>query len=456
LLTLPQMQHDLAVLHATVRAGHPAVGRYRPVAYLDSCAAATRALLTGPLTARQFRAVLRPYVAAIGCGHTSIQPATAALKAAKGQAPFVLPLRFFADSSRLFVAAAPGVAPEKIRPGEEIISLDQRPAPVIVRDLLVAVPSDGFNQTHRRYALQHHGAVYYALTYGLPETHDLTLRDPATGQLRTVALGRADVDTAAGRLAERRLRPLPVPGEQVVRQAPFGRLSVLPGAPAVGVLTLTTLTGRQKAFYRAAFAEIRQRNLRHLVLDLRGNGGGGVFTSNTLLRYLLPHPYRFVFETTLAQRRIRRRLHMDFWERTTPALLSFTPDQRWFHGRHQFRTRYRPRRQRFAGQLLVLTDGGTFSMGSYVAAYLQQLGGATVVGEETGGGAAGSNAMLEGQLVLPESRQRLRFPVYRIVHQTPPADTGRGVMPDVPVAPTLADLLQQRDPVLEAARSLVK
>ena len=456
LLTPAQMHHDLSVLHAAVKDGHPALGLYHPVAYLDSCAVATRARLTGPLTPRQFRAVLRPYVAAIGCGHTSIQPAAAALQAAKGQPPFVLPLRFFVDSSRLFVAAAPGVAPEKVRPGDEIISIDEHPAAIIVRDILAAVPSDGLNQTHRRYTLQDNGAVYYALTYDLRDTYRLTLRNATTPFPHSTELSRTDVDTAAIRPATARLRPLPVPGTQVIQQEKFGSFSLLPGTPAVGVLKLTTLTGRQKAFYKTTFAEVRRRSLRHLVLDLRGNGGGNVFTSNALLRYLLPKPYRFVFETTPAQRRMRHRLKMDFWERITPALLSFTPDQRWAHGRHQFRTRYQPHRQRFDGQLLVLTDGGTFSMGSYVAAYLQQLGGATVVGEETGGGAAGSNAMLEGQLVLPESRQELRFPVYRIVHETTQLDAGHGVLPDVLVAPKLSDVLQQRDPVLDAARTLVK
>lgn len=457
LLTPAQMQRDLAVLHEAVKVGHPVAGVYHPLPYLDSCAAATQARLTAPLTARQFRAALRPYVAALGCGHTSLQPSAAALRAAAtSPEPFVLPLRFFGDSSRLFVAAAPGVAPEKVRPGDEIVSIDQHPAATIVQDILAAVPSDGYNQTHRRYNLQQNGAVYYAVTYDLRDTYDVELRDAASGQRRTIQLSRAEVDTAAARLAAVRLRPVPGPGTTVLRQEAFGSLAVLPGTPAVAVLTIAALTGKQKSFYRAAFAEIRRRGIQHLVLDLRGNGGGGVFTGNELLRYLLPRPYRFVIETGPAQRRLRRRLDMGLLERLTPGLLSMYPNQRRRAGRHQICFGYRPRAQRFAGQLLVLTDGGTFSMGSYVAAYLQQLAGAMVVGEETGGGAAGSYAMLSGYLRLPESQQRLRLPVYHIAHQLPRPDVGHGVLPDVPVRPTLADVLARRDPVLEVARQLVK
>ena len=449
------MRCDMAILHEAIKTGHPVAGRYHSSAYLDSCAAATQAQLTSPLTERQFRAVLLPYVAALGCGHTSLQPLGVALKGIRSAPPFVLPLRLWADSSRLFVVAAPGIAAKKVRPGDEIISLDQHPAAAVVRGIMAAIPTDGFNQTHRHYILQRSGTIYYALVYGLRDTYELTLRDAAYGRLRTIRLSQADVDTAAVRLAARPAPPV-IAGAETWRQEKFGALSVLPGTPAVAVLKLRTLTGKQRKFYRAAFAEIRQRGIRHLVLDLRGNGGGNVFTGNALLRYLLPRPYYLVLETSAVQRRLRRRLQMDFWERITPALLSLDPNQRWANGRHQFRFRFRPHPQRFAGQVLVLTDGGTFSMGSYLAAYLQQLGGATVVGAETGGGASGANAMLQGYLLLPESHLRLRVPVYRIVHQTGQPDTRQGVLPDVSVRPTLDDLLQQRDPVLEAARALVK
>lgn len=451
------MQRDLAVLHEAVKAGHPVAGVFHPLAYLDSCAAAMQARLSVPLTERQFRAALRPYVAVLGCGHTLMEPSTAALRAAAtSPAPFVLPLRFFGDSSRLFVTAAPGVAAQKVRPGDEIISIDEHPAATIVRDIQAAMPSDGYNQTLRHYSLQQYGAVYYAVTYALRDTYDIVLRDAGSGQRRAIQLSRADVDTAAARLATARLRPSPVPGTTVLQQKSFGSLAVLPGTPAVAVLTISGFNGKQKPFYRAVFAEIRRRGIRHLVLDLRGNGGGGVFTGNALLRYLLPQPYQFVVETRPAQRRIRRRLDMSWWERITPGLLSLYPNQRRQAGSHQTRFGYRPRAQRFAGQLLVLTDGGTFSMGSYAAAYLQQLGGATMLGEETGGGAAGAYGMVFGHLVLPESQQRLRFPVYHVAHQTLRPNTGHGVLPDVSVRPTLADVLARRDPVLEAARGLVK
>ena len=452
--TPAQLQHDLEVLQQAVRAGHLGARTYHSAAYLDSCAAAVQAQLTHPLTEREFRALLRPYVAALGCGHTVLQPSEAALAEAKGTNPFVLPLQLAPVAGRLIVVAAPGLRPGLLQPGDEVLTLNERPAEQVQQAMLRQVASDGHNRTHALHAVRRSTYLYHAHAFGLPEAYTVQVRG-AEGSTRTLRLTAADVDTAQANQHYRGLRQ-PVAGA-LVRGGGGNSLRLLPQDSAVAVLDVNTFSGHQKAFYKNAFQELRRRQVRALVLDLRDNGGGQAFGGNALLRYLLPGPFQFVFETGPEQRRVRKQLEMGFWERATPGLMSANPLQTWQRGRHQFIFRFRPRqRLRYGGPVYVLTNGGTFSMASYVAAYLKHRAGATVVGEETGGGEAGSNAMLSGRLRLPETRQRLYFPVYRVVHQVAAGpDTGRGVLPNVPVAYSAADLVQGHDRDLSTVLELI-
>lgn len=452
--TPAQLRHDLEVLHQTVRAGHLGARTYHAAAYLDSCAAAVAAQLTRPLTEREFRVLLRPYVAGLGCGHTVLLPSEATLAAAKATASFVLPVQLAPVDGRLVVVATPGLRPGLLQPGDEVLTLNERPAAAVLQGMLRQIPADGHNRTHALHAVRRATYLYHAHAFGLPEAYTMQTR-ATDGTTRLLRLSAADVDTAQASQYYQALRQPTAGG--LLQGAGGNTLRLLPQDSAVAVLDINTFSGHQKAFYKSAFRELRRRPVRALVLDLRDNGGGQVFGGNALLRYLLPGPFQFVFETGPEQRRVRRQLEMGFWERITPGLMSTNPLQTWRRGRHQFIFRFRPRHQlRYAGPLYVLTNGGTFSMASYVAAYLKHRAGATVVGEETGGGEAGSNAMLSGWLRLPETRQRVHFPVYRIVHQVATGpDAGRGVLPTVPVTYSATDLVQGHDRDLTTVLELI-
>jgi C-terminal processing protease CtpA/Prc len=73
---------------------------------------------------------------------------------------------------------------------------------------------------------------------------------------------------------------------------------------------------------------------------------------------------------------------------------------------------------------MCVTDGGSFSMSSYVAAKLQHQTGAVLIGSETGGGEAGSNAILTYNLTLPETKIRVNLPYYVINHDVNPTPSG--------------------------------
>jgi carboxyl-terminal processing protease len=99
----------------------------------------------------------------------------------------------------------------------------------------------------------------------------------------------------------------------------------------------------------------------------------------------------------------------------------------------------------FGGRLAVLVDGGSYSASEIFSAGMQSVKRARVFGTRTAGGAL--PAVLER---LPGG-DVLQYAIGDFTTAQGDRVEGRGVIPDVTVTPTRADLLAGRDPVLEAA-----
>jgi carboxyl-terminal processing protease len=105
----------------------------------------------------------------------------------------------------------------------------------------------------------------------------------------------------------------------------------------------------------------------------------------------------------------------------------------------------RGKSQLFTGPLAVLVDGMSISTSELFAAGLQGNGRARVFGQTTAGMALPS--IVEK---LPDG-DRLQFAVADLRGPNGARIEGKGVVPDVIVEPTRAQLLEGRDPVLDAA-----
>jgi C-terminal processing protease CtpA/Prc len=122
--------------------------------------------------------------------------------------------------------------------------------------------------------------------------------------------------------------------------------------------------------------------------------------------------------------------------------------------RHYFIT-FPKKRNAFKGQVYVLVNGKSFSMSSVVATYLKYKSNATIIGEETGGNIAGSNAVLSGHITLPNSKIRVFIPMYHLYYKVNVENKGRGLMPDFPTNYTKDLILKGTDLDLQKVKVIV-
>ncbi len=219
--------------------------------------------------------------------------------------------------------------------------------------------------------------------------------------------------------------------------------------------------GAWKDFLRATFDEIRAKEARGVIVDLRRNGGGDSTLGERLLAYLDDKPYRMASRKewrSSARYRAHLKNHLAAWLRWLP-LQYLHPFGRAFWGAEEgeivvleleeVTPEVEPRR--FDGPWCLLIGPATFSSAMMLANAVGDFGLAPLFGAETGGV---PNAF--GEIYscdLPNSRLQLQVSSAYFVRANGDGEDRRGVLPTHPVVSTPEDDAAGRDPTLEAARA---
>jgi hypothetical protein len=148
------------------------------------------------------------------------------------------------------------------------------------------------------------------------------------------------------------------------------------------------------------FEEMRQKKVKTLILDLRGNRGGWIDNASLILAYLLrtrhyfPHFYHVPKKKMIALTTVKPRADLAIRdEKMFQSANKFISKISRFSGRKNARPQgqyvlVKPRswgKRAFNGSLHVLIDGGTFSAASMMAVQLRLKRKVTFYGEPTGG-----------------------------------------------------------------------
>ena len=80
----------------------------------------------------------------------------------------------------------------------------------------------------------------------------------------------------------------------------------------------------------------------------------------------------------------------------------------------------------------------------------------TLLGEETGGGWYGNNGIMIPDIILPNTKVRVRLPLFRLVQYNHTAIKGTGVIPDILVPTSYDALLKGYDKKMEETKKLIK
>jgi C-terminal processing protease CtpA/Prc len=137
----------------------------------------------------------------------------------------------------------------------------------------------------------------------------------------------------------------------------------------------------------------------------------------------------------LTRKRNDGRYHFGYWER------HFVKPEKRFH---------------FSDNVYVLTNGLTFSASSLFCNAVKGQGNVTLVGENTGGGWHGNSGIMIPDITLPNTKLRVRLPMFRLVQYQHVPKTGTGVIPDIYIGPTVESTAKEIDRKMVFVKDLIR
>lgn len=455
-LSVEQINNDFDFLQRILEEAHPSLYWYTPKTEMDSAFRATKSLLNHPMNERELYDTYSPLIAKIHCGHTYLHYSQAFENA---QQPVWLPMQLKYINDKLFIVnLSKRCSDSTLTKGTEIVAIDNIPVAEIVEFVRKNLSADGYNQTFKDYFIglyRFEEVLMYH--FGKKEPYRFTVKD-TLGNIRESVV-----------FTKKRTSPEPIKPEKKLTKAEekIAREKDLENMRNYKILKkenalLMTCNGfgyeDYKAFNRKVFAEIKQKKIKNLIIDLRNNSGGDVGISDDILKYILKKPTKNFLTCDAPVGKL------SFTKEVEPAPKDhlFNPKELKKLKNGQYRrvvdgiSLLIPYKDlHFSGNIYVLTSGSTFSAGAILASLSKAHCNGIIIGQETGGGEAGCSGGLISKVILPQSKLKVNFPHFHIEINTKAPNVGRGVMPNFPINYTAKDISQNKDLELETVSTLI-
>jgi len=458
-----QLKEDVQVMEETLKKNHPSLYWYSTEDEIEASFQLAHAKITDSLNEIQFRNIVAETIFPIRCGHTSVRFSKKYNQFIAGKRlptfPFVAKI---VDDSTLVVTANLNRRDSLIRTGTAILSINGLTARQVIDSLLPLVSIDGNAKNFSYQNISNNFTTYYNIRFGLQKNYSvsyvnargevkqtvLPLFDPAKDTLRRrpVSITPQSQPPSPPEISERQQRLQRTRSFSIDSSNKFATLRILSFGPSL-----------HKHFLKKSFRQMEKKDIQHLVIDVRNNGGGLIKKSLYLTRLIKSE--QFVFTDSIYSVRRKLRSEAKISRRFVYNLGLFFLNRKQHDSMYRFKffndRLYRPLPQRYKGHVYLLTGGYSFSATTLFASVVKGQSNVTVVGEETGGGYYGNNGVFIPEMILPNSKLRVRLPLYRIVNNKNYPKDGHGVLPDVEVKASAESIRQNRDPKMEKAVQLI-
>jgi hypothetical protein len=440
--TRAELTTDINFLQTQLFEKHSGLDTYASLEEINITLNQMKATLPDSMSAIQFYGHISPILSTIKDGHTMLLPPSVYLEKSNTDSLF-LPLRMFNSGDKLYVEL--NYLPEdKIPNGSEIISINGVPAAVILNTMLNGMMRDGHNDAYARWALNWWFAEYFSYWYDHPAKYQIQFINPE-GVLQNVIIDGATKEA----YNEYRAKRYPnrsftrtydhKPGTAVVFTLDtIHSIAIMKIKDWDEAILKNTYHQKIRKTIDSCFDSIFLFHIQHLVIDIRDNQGGSLVNSKHVLSYLLNTSFDLVD---------------NYYKVSNPALDAGNSRYKKTSGENSKSNKIR--KEIYTGKVYVLTNGGSFSNSGLFASTLKRNNRALFIGEETGGSIYSLNANAKS-LTLPTTQILFELTTKRFAINESIPNAGRGLIPDYVVHPTITNLVEGKDVILEKALDVIQ
>jgi C-terminal processing protease CtpA/Prc len=376
------------------------------------------------------------------------------------------------EDNRLFVIENKDSV-QNIRPGTEILSINNEPVSKYVNRYSALITSDGKNKTFTKHYLSDAFFTLYLLDEGYKDS--ARIETSYQGQIQNITLNRqtkSEADLAKEKEAKKSSAEKNTNDYEALTDTYNRTFKFIDTDSTAAYMKIRTFSQLfSKRFYQQSFAKLKKSKAEYLVIDIRGNYGGSLSEINNLYSYLAPEPFTLVKPSKIVSKSTP--FKTNFFANTSPIgyvikgilypgvltahLFSVKKDK---NGNAFYNTKEnkitQPKADAFRGKVFLLINGGSFSASSIIAAKMKYDRRATLVGEETGGANDGTVAGFYSFQKLPNSKLQLPIGLLLVQPNISFENKDLGVKPDLEIDETLENAIRKEDPVLDYVKAEIE
>ena len=389
--------------------------------------------------------IVSPLISKIRCGHTSVLMSKKYEKATKHLKSSLFPLYLKIWNDTMTVTGSLLKNDSVFRRGTIIKRINGMSATDFEHKFFDYLPKDGFSENLNFIRVSSDFPYFYKSIIGLSKQNQVEYIDSSGNQKSIqIPLYNPEEDTVKNKKDSVIIKKLSEPRNKKIERY---RTFTIDSSKQFATVRLNTFSkGRLRTFFRKSFRALQKNNIKNLIVDLRINGGGNVSTSTLFTKYLSDKPFKIadsVYSKVNTINPYTKHFQHKWLNNLQFLFISKKKKDGLYHlSRYENKFYSIKKKFHYNGKAYVLISGPTFSASCLFLNVIKGQSNIKLVGEETGGGSCGNNGIMIPDLVLPQTKIRVRMPLFRIIQQKHLSEKGSGIMPDIYV-PTSYDAIQK-------------
>jgi hypothetical protein len=429
-----EAQEDITYLQEALTNGHP--GSKKEIEQTVQTLEGFKNSITDSVEVRQFFRDIRYCVTYLNCAHTTAEKVNQSLSSLKLN---LLPFDIAIVDGKLFLIG--GDSLHELNFPLEVISVNNKPAAQLVDLLWHYRGSDGNLITTNNSYVKDYGYFFLAGLLGYPDTFSIMTK----GNPKPLLVGAIE----SKQPKDNNITASPIFSFEDCR---FYQNNI---DTSIYILDIDGFADRKYAsFYKNVFDYIEEKNIQHLVIDLRDNLGGNRYHVSNLLGYFLDSTQQYQLIKTNGAAAKYADFKIIFLQFLRFNIAEFY-HCKYRDGQAIFTYNMKPHKQQYNGKVYVLINGKSASASGITAGYLNAYCNAVLIGEEAAGGNNGNNGGSYSRLILPNSKVNIRFPVFHLKHNYAQTDDTGGVLPDYTTTYSVFEIMDQLDKEMDIVFTLV-